>query len=186
MMDKRTREAIRYLGYGREKADDRIQSIIQEIFRELEQFAEPKHILRRFELSFLGEGKLQIGNLEICSKALYKNLMGCEEDALFGATLGVNVDRQIQRYEVSDIAKAVILQACAAAYLEEYCDRIQEEIEGETRPRFSPGYGDFLLEHQDDVLGMLDAPKRIGLTRTEGYMLIPTKSVTAVIGIKRS
>jgi 5-methyltetrahydrofolate--homocysteine methyltransferase len=30
---------------------------------------------------------------------------------------------------------------------------------------------------------MVDAPKQIGLTMTEGYMLTPAKSITAVMGI---
>ena len=33
---------------------------------------------------------------------------------------------------------------------------------------------------------MLDATKCIGLTMTDGYMLTPTKSVTAVIGISNT
>ena len=88
------------------------------------------------------------------------------------------------------MAKSVVLQACAAAYLEEYCDELQlqigEELEAQKkwlRPRFSPGYGDFDIHHQDDILRMLDTAKKIGLTMTESYMLTPTKSVTAVIGI---
>ena len=54
------------------------------------------------------------------------------------------------------------------------------------RPRFSPGYGDFSILYQKDVLRMLDAPKKIGLTMTDGYMLTPTKSVTAIIGISNT
>ena len=79
---------------------------------------------------------------------------------------------------------------CAAAMLEEYCDKAQNEIAESLRkeqlylrPRFSPGYGDYSILHQDDILRMLDAAKTIGLTMTESYMLTPTKSVTAVIGV---
>ena len=51
------------------------------------------------------------------------------------------------------------------------------------RPRFSPGYGDFSIFHQKELLQMTDASKQIGLTMTDGYMLTPSKSITAVIGI---
>ena len=97
----------------------------------------------------------------------------------------------MKKYSVTDMSKTVVLQACAAAELEEYCDEMQKQIAiklGEglyLRPRFSPGYGDFSILHQRDVLQMLEAQKKIGLTLTEGYMLTPTKSVTAVIGISR-
>ena len=53
------------------------------------------------------------------------------------------------------------------------------------RPRFSPGYGDFSILHQKELLQMLEAPKKIGLTLTEGYMLTPTKSVTALLGMSK-
>ena len=117
-------------------------------------------------------------------------MKGCSQAVVFGATLGTSVDVLMKRYSLTDMAKAVVLQACAAAMLEEYCDKAQNEIAESLRkeqlylrPRFSPGYGDYSILHQDDILRMLDAAKTIGLTMTESYMLTPTKSVTAVIGV---
>lgn len=49
--------------------------------------------------------------------------------------------------------------------------------------RFSPGYADFPLEVQPKLLELLDAPRRIGLTVSPGLLLVPTKSVTCVIGV---
>ena len=76
--------------------------------------------------------------------------------------------------------------------LEEFLDGWQEEMKEEMgkegyflRPRFSPGYGDFDILHQEDVLRMLESAKKIGLTMTDGHMLSPSKSVTAVIGMSR-
>ena len=43
--------------------------------------------------------------------------------------------------------------------------------------------GDWRLEDQRQLLMLLDCTKRIGLTLTDGYMLTPIKSVTAVIGL---
>ncbi len=192
-MDRRTKEAIRYLGYGKTAIDDKILSMIQECFEELETISVPKCVYRIFELSFPQEDELQICNLHIKSKNLYKNLRGCEQVVLYGTTLGSVVDRMLRTYEITDMAKAVVMQACAAAMLEEYCDKVQNEIAMELsaehlylRPRFSPGYGDFSILHQRDILDMLDAPKRIGLTMTDAYMLAPTKSVTAVIGVSKT
>ncbi len=189
-MDIRIKEAVRYLGYKKGAADEKILGEIGDSFQELEQQADRKSISRILKLTFLEDNRLQIGNMEVQSKNLRKNLKDCKEVVLFGATLGVEVDRLIQKYQLLDMTKAVVMQACAAALLEEYCDSEQEKIgqqlkmEGKyLRPRFSPGYGDFSIQHQMEVLGMLEAPKRIGLTMTESYMLTPTKSVTAVIGI---
>lgn len=192
-MDMRTREAVRYLGYGKCAVDDKTMQMISESFKELDLIADKKSIYRIFTVSYIEKNTLSIGNLKIQSGNLQKSLKGCGEVVLFGATLGTDVDRQIRKYELLDMSRAVVMQACAAAYLEEFCDDIQRKIAVQMeadgkflRPRFSPGYGDFSILHQKELLAMLDASKKIGLSMTEGYMLTPTKSVTAVIGISRT
>ena len=119
-------------------------------------------------------------------------MKGCEKAVLLGATLVSGVDRLIRRYSCMDMAKAVVVQACAAAVLEEYLDEWQEDLRMRMerngyylRPRFSPGYGDFSIEHQEEFLRLLDSAKKIGLSMTGSSMLTPTKSVTAVIGLSR-
>lgn len=189
-MDKRTKEALRYLGYGKNEVDQIILSMIRESFEELQEIAAPKYVYQIYELILLAEKEIEISNLHITSKHLYENLKGCDKAAVFAVTLGTEVDRRLRQYEVIRISKAVVFQACAATFLEEYCDGIESQIRDEMRidekcirPRFSPGYGDFSITHQEDILRMVDAQKRIGLTMTESYMLTPTKSVTALIGI---
>ncbi len=190
-MDIRTKEAIRYLGYRKNAIDERTLELIRDSFRELDRIANARFVYRIFEVIGQSENELTIGNVKIQSKNLSKNLKGCRNAVVFGATLGTQVDLLMKRYSVSDMTKAVVLQACAAAVLEEYCDKMQKQIALKLdtglylRPRFSPGYGDFSILHQKELLQMLEAPKRIGLTLTEGYMLTPTKSVTAVMGISK-
>ena len=188
-MKRRTDEAVRYLGYGKKAADERTRRMVDEAFLELEQSADPKSICRIFDIGRNSEDGIQIGNLTIISHSLARNLRGCDKAVLFCATLGAETDRLIRRASIPDMSRAVILQACAAAYLEEYCDEQQrligEEMAREKRflrPRFSPGYGDFDIHYQEPVMRMLDCAKQIGLSMTDGYMMTPSKSVTAVIG----
>ncbi len=49
--------------------------------------------------------------------------------------------------------------------------------------RFSPGYGDFPLTEQSRIIGYLDAQRQIGLHVTADSLMIPGKSVTALMGI---
>lgn len=192
-MKIREKEAIRYLGYGKTKVDEQTLQLIRESFERLEVISRPDCVWRALELKAFGNGELQMGNMQVQSSHLEKNLKGCSQVILFGTTLGTAVDRQIHTYEIVDIARAVVMQACAAVFLEEYCDemqgRIAEKMAKEQlylRPRFSPGYGDFSILHQRQILQILDAAKKIGLTMTESYMLTPTKSVTAVIGVSET
>lgn len=188
-MKRRTDEAVRYLGYGKKTADERTRRMVDEAFLQLEQAADPKSICRIFDIGQNSEEGIQIGNLTIISHSLARNLRGCERVVLFGATLGAETDQLIRRASVTDMSRAVVLQACAAAYLEEYCDEMQRMIGQEMescgrflRPRFSPGYGDFDIHYQEPIMRMLDCAKQIGLTMTDGYMMTPSKSVTALIG----
>lgn len=189
-MEKRIEEAIRYLGIKKGAADAGTRALVESSFAELEAAAEPKSICRIFELQDSGDGTIRIGNMEIQSRSLSRNLKNCERAVLFGATLGTAVDRLITRAGLTDMARSVALQACAAALLEDYCDKMQEKLAeelekegGYLRPRFSPGYGDFDIRFQEPIMRMLDCAKQIGLSMTDGCMMTPTKSVTAVIGI---
>ena len=177
-MEKCFQEAVRYLGYGKNPVDEATSRLVEKGFLELEKVSALRSVFRIFEMNRIDEEKVAIGTLQISSKSLARNLNHCEKAVLFGATLGTGVDRLIARTSLTDMANAVVLQACAAAMLEEFCDEKQfeigEELEKEglyLRPRFSPGYG--------------DCAKAIGLTMTESFMMTPTKSVTAVIGASR-
>ena len=149
------REAIRYLGYGRNTADERTRMMIEDAFSEVEKAAGPKSICRIFDVNQNTDGRITIENMEIDSRSLSRNLKGCVKIVLFGATLGAGIDHLIRRTSLTDMSRAVIQQACAATLLEEYCDEKQLEIGRELeqeglylRPRFSPGYGDFDIHYQ--------------------------------------
>ena len=133
---------------------------------------------------------LRIAGMEIRSRSLSRNLRGCENVYLMAATLGIGPDRLIARASVTHMSRAVTLQAAAAAMIESWCDEVNQKIIREAseqgfycRPRFSPGYGDFPLEYQQDFAQILRMQKEIGVSLTESLLMIPTKSVTAVIGI---
>lgn len=191
-MDRRTREAVRYLGYKNHAVDDHTLTLIQDSFQELDLVADKRIIYRIFDLDTDGREQLKIGSMTVSSRQLSRNLKGCCQVLLLGATLGTCVDQKMRRYSLDEMARAAVMQACAAALLEDYLDEWQEQYAQEMRekglylrPRFSPGYGDFSIRHQEMILRMLDAAKTIGLSMTDGCMLVPSKSVTAVLGMSR-
>jgi cobalamin-dependent methionine synthase I len=192
------REIYRYLGYGTVIPDDDIKAVINEVVDSLINVIKPKNIYRIYECNIWGReitlsDSAKSDKMVIDSRNLSENLFGCHKVVLMAATLGIEADKLMQKYEVVNMAKASITQACGAACIEAYCNILQEEILVDVmeetgkklylRPRFSPGYGDVPLELQREIFRALECTKRIGLTLTESLLMYPTKSVTAFIGL---
>ena len=146
---------------------------------------------RRFPILREGE-TLDLGFCRTDSEDLARNLRGCSSLILFAGTLGLDIDRYLARYGRLSPARALWFQAIGAAGIEEMCDRFCEDIRtladpGKTlslKPRYSPGFGDFGLEYQPFIFSALDCQRQIGLTLTDSFLMSPTKSVTALIGIR--
>ncbi len=183
-------EALRYLGYRGAQPDAAVSARLDACAAELQAAARPRSIFRRFALTHPSADTLCIADVTVCSRDLSRNLRGCMGVYLMAATLGIEADRLLARASAVRMSDAVLYQAAAAAMIETVCDGVNDMIRCEAageglycRPRFSPGYGDFSIEHQRDFARLLDTPRQIGLTVTESCLLAPTKSVTAVIGL---
>ncbi len=193
------KELYIYAGYdAKTTPSDEVLALIDECIAEVKAVAQLRAILKwcpiTHEKDEAGEGLLgefSIGDFAIKSEALGKNLSGCKDAILVGATLSPSVDLLLHRYAKLQVAKSLLMQATAAAYIEAYLDEIQRVIkkriepEGLTlRPRFSPGFADFGTECQPAFLRAINAEKQLGITLAkDSNMMVPSKSVTAVMGI---
>ena len=111
-----------------------------------------------------------------------------EKVVLIAATLGIYVDKLIRKWQITDMAQAVVIDSMASVAIEQFMDKIELELSKRYSGyyftnRFSPGYGDYPLEKQKEIIKLLNTEKKLGLNLTESLMLNPTKSVTAVIGM---
>lgn len=191
MIEADRKEVFRYLGYRGREPKAEVAREIERCMAELQESVEPRSVYRFFPLERLSEGHFCIEGMEIESRALARNLKGCTEVCLMAATLGMGPDRLAARATaVGKMSRTVIFQAAAAAMIEQYCDTVNEHIRTEAaarglfcRPRFSPGYGDFSLLHQTELLRILKVQQSIGVALTESLLMLPSKSVTALIGI---
>ena len=183
-------EVLRYLGYRGQKAGEAVTEQIKECIRETLKVIQPRFVYRRFPLTFLEDDMMEAGGLVLKSRNLSTNLRGCREVIFFAATLGNGVDRLMTRFGRLNITKAAVLQAVGAAAMEAYCDQCQRRLEEELqtehlflRPRFSPGYGDLPLVIQGRFLDTIEATKRAGIYLSEGDIMLPEKSITAIMGV---
>ena len=134
------------------------------------------------------ETGVTLGGLALQGDDIALHLTGCQEAVLLAATLSAPVDALIRRAEVTDMTKAVMLDAVAGAAVEHVCNQLETEIRAKYpypyyTARFSAGYGDFPITQQGDLVKLLDASRKIGLTVTPAQTLLPLKSVTAVMGM---
>lgn len=184
MINYNRQEALRYL---RAKPGDKAAGILVDtVYLKLRNEVQARSVLQKHSITVDSEGiTLDIG-VRFTSRDLARHLKGCEEVLLLAATLGSKVDAAIRRLALTSVAEGAAAQAVAAALIESYCDSVQAETDTgglSQRPRFSPGYGDWDLSEQKILFPVLECAKHIGLTLTDGMMMAPSKSVTAVIGL---
>lgn len=179
-------EVLRYMGSRGNKMTDGILSTVKSVCRELESAASPRYVYRILPIT-VSENTVTAGDIIFSSKRLAVHLKGCRTAAVLAATLGAQADTVIRRAALSGTVNASAAQAAGAAMIEQVLDSAVDKIKTESglnaRPRFSPGYSDWQLSAQRDMLALCDAQKRIGITLTDTLMMIPTKSVTAIVGL---
>ena len=184
-MDRK--EILRYLRTKSKTTDEKILSLVDTAQEKIIEISEPKTLYRIFDCT-VTDSSLIIGKTEFKSVRLAQHLEGCTRVAVFGATLGLAVDRLIALTSKENMSLAMAYQAAAAAYIEEVCDSLEEEIKESCgvllRSRYSPGYFDLDVTEQRKLFSIIDITKRIGITLSDSCQMMPSKSVTAFSGIE--
>ncbi|MDO4960916.1 MAG: vitamin B12 dependent-methionine synthase activation domain-containing protein [Eubacteriales bacterium] len=198
-------EVLMYLGHRGQDIDSSVDEQIRRCIDIIANAAAPKLTWRMAQVrDGMPEG------FALPGKDIRKLLESSEQAVFLAVTLGAGIDRLLLQYEIRDMADAFILDACAAAAVENVCNNFEEDIKagidkraadesaGTELPakaesggnktyyltdRFSPGYGDLPIETQKLFAEFLNTSRTIGVNVTENYLMIPRKSVTAVLGI---
>ena len=184
------KDALRFLGV-RGEPDAATRERLRRAAREVAASAAPAFASALFDVRRGPDGELGFGPFSVRSAKLAYNLRGCARAFAFVATLGPGPDRLVRRAEALGLlADAACLQAAAGEIADSFCDAVVETLALDPaaagrrlRPRFSPGYGDLPLETQRPLFPALDATRRIGVALTDACLMVPTKSVSAFVGI---
>lgn len=180
-------EILRYLKTEPSKVvEDKLNDLLNEVLPLLKYGV----AYEKFPLTFFKEsadnGLIDLGFTKVYSKDLYKNLAGCKQIILFAATVGIGVDRLINRYSAISAFNALCVEAIGNERIECLCDEFDRAVKEKylsTAPRFSAGYGDLDLILQKEIFKVLPCAN-IGLTLNDSLLMSPSKSVTAIIGLK--
>ncbi len=190
--DKLITDALRYMRVPPTVHDDELIQTVRDAFTRLENFVTPRCVWGRFHIVHF-DGGIEIEGAYLYSNNIARLTQRSDECYLLAATLGQEVDRQISIAQQKNMLDGMALDACASVRIDAFIDQfIIENVklslhEGEKlTQRFSPGYGDLSMNAIEDIITILNAQKRIGLSVTRSLMMSPIKSVTAIIGINKT
>ena len=181
-------EALRYLGGGPHPPEELRQQAAS-VAEELAAQVQPRYTYKLFHLAREEAGfRLSGTSLLLSGQTAQRMLSQCGQAVLLACTLGTKFDAMVRSAQARDMARAVILDACGSALVEQGCDEAERDIAARfpglyLTDRFSPGYGDLPLSLQPAICGLLDAERRVGIHVTSSFLMNPSKSVTAIIGL---
>ena len=184
-------EVLRYLEYKGQIIDDNLKETINQCKNITKARINPRYTFRVYSIK-KNKGIIEFegSNLKLESRDLYNVLKDCNKCILMAATIGLDIEKDIRKYSFTELTKGIIIDSCATTAIEEVCDMVQEEVQNNiledgqyTTLRYSPGYGDLPIEKNKDILNLINGQKEIGLTITTNGIMIPRKSVIAIIGI---
>ncbi|HEX9934081.1 MAG TPA: vitamin B12 dependent-methionine synthase activation domain-containing protein [bacterium] len=189
---------VRRLGYAHgdiDRIDTGIRMMVEEEMRSAEGFLAPRGVCRFLDVDSRLHDEIAFRNtpFRIHSRQVTRMLAGSDPVVLFMVTIGPELEAALGRLlKDGEITRAFILDAIGSETADALADdlhwnRIQESAEHlgfMVTPRFSPGYGDWPLTVQTDLAAQCGG-ERIGISVTPSSLMLPQKSVSAVLGWNR-
>lgn len=176
---------LKYLGYRKGGVAEEIEKMMDRATAEVLSLERPKGLWKAFPYD---SGRLAGTRLILEGVSILEAMDQAHDLILLVQTLGPGLDRAIRRASLIDMAYGVVLDACASARVEKLVDDLQEEARAAFpgfyfTERYAPGYGDFPLEQNADLLALLDAGRRAGVSLSSGGLMVPSKSISGLVGV---
>lgn len=181
-------DVLRLLGYRGGEIGQETLLQIDTACKAVCETAKPRYTYRIFDIVKSPQGILLSGTeFTLPGADIARLLKDCKRCILLAATIGIEVEALMRRQPLN---LAAVSDSCASSAIEEMVNDVHRDLQEEYRAqslyltdRFSPGYGNLPITVQRPFCSILETQKRIGLTVSGSGLLIPRKSVTAVIGI---
>ena len=181
------RNVLHFLGWHGTPLNTKWLDEIQKLTEDVKDKLRPQAIIHPFFLE--ADGRLSGTIFSPKGKDVQKLLTGCKEVLLLAATLGTDSERMLLQARTPQ--QELLLDAVLSAAIEAVCDQLENEFRTRMNglyvtDRFSPGYGDMPMEQSREICAVLAADRTIGLSITANGIMIPRKSVTAILGISNT
>ena len=190
-------EMLRYLGWSGQEIEPDLERRMELVVERLELDVEPRGVRQVFAVDPTGVDaagmpciRLAGTEIELRGRDIYRHLKDARLCAVIACTLGMGAERKLRTMGSQSPLEGAVFDAACSAYVEAAVGQMDEQAKRDAGKfgltgnwRFSPGYGDCPLTAQRPIVAALNATRLIGLTVTPTDLLMPTKSVTAVIGL---
>ncbi|HEX9250653.1 MAG TPA: vitamin B12 dependent-methionine synthase activation domain-containing protein, partial [Ignavibacteriaceae bacterium] len=128
-----------------------------------------------------------------CGKIIYSSLKNSETIAFLISSIGEEVELWSKHFmDNNEMLKGYLIDKIASELVEQLADKTElmledelKEIELEATNRYSPGYCGWSVADQQNLFSLLPA-KFCGVSVNDNSMMIPIKSVSAVIGVGKN
>ncbi|MBN1526447.1 MAG: hypothetical protein JW919_02535 [Candidatus Omnitrophica bacterium] len=168
-----------------------IRACARECLKKARSLARPLVSAKMKEITRLAPGHVEIeGGIIFSSKRLPRYLKGATRLYIFVATIGGDLETAATKSMTrGDVLRGYFLDKIGSLAAESLAENLERAMRkhhagrGESvSMRFSPGYCDWPTEEQRMLQRAVDFSKA-GVRLTEGCMMVPRKSVSAVVGI---
>ena len=181
-------ETKRYAGLRKDQ--DFPEKLVDEACNTVMMLKEPQTVWAVYPYDFCNACVQASEEYHIPGQSLRKHLSGATQVIFLSATVGEMVEQAASdAFARGEYALGMLIDAAATAAVEQTADELEKLLANKFAKlgfrmtfRFSPGYGDWDLSEQDKVVKLANAGA-IGVTLTDSLMLMPRKSITAVIGL---
>ena len=190
--NKSITDALRYMNVPPASQTLELIETVRRAFGFLKKIVKPRIVFGRYYIDKKSENGIEVEGAYFESKDIARLTSRSGECYLLAATLGHETDKQILIAQKKNMLEGLALDACASVEIDSFIDSyIEKNIkpglnEGEfLTSRFSPGYGDLNMNATEDIIRILRATEKTGLSVTRSMMMTPIKSVTAIIGLAK-
>jgi hypothetical protein len=188
-------EVLRYQGYSRKRVKEPNQNILriteEEINRGYNLF-KPQGIYSLIKIkgsALEGRINLESGLIFRFAKSIIKQLKGASHLLVGVVTIGDLLEKKVSElFSQGEYPRALALDVIGTVAVEDFSRKVrklarQEVIEQgfKTSRHFSPGYSGWEVSQQEIVFKSIPSDN-IGVRLSKGFMMLPQKSLSWVIG----
>lgn len=168
-----------------------ISKSLDECLAKAKSLSRPDYIRETKKIILIGKDFIEIeGGIRFSTGGITQYIKCSDYMIIFLVTIGERVEKIAgEMTSGKDPLQGYLLDRIGSFAVESLAESVEKKIRRDhsrtkksVSRRYSPGYCDWPIEDQRILAGIVDF-SRIGVSLTEGYMMLPKKSISAIVGV---